>query len=86
MSCCNDLLDSDMLPDVLPLAKLQSLCKDSCRAELVALRSSITAHCQPSTDVIVYNKVAYPASYLVELHLQTFDVSCYREKSVPLLH
>jgi LysM repeat protein len=58
---------------------------DSCRAELVSVRSTIAASCKASTDVFIYQGVKYPATLRVELMLNAFDVSCYKEKSTGTL-
>ncbi len=70
-----------MAPEPLPLEVLQGLCVDSCRDELVSVRSTIADSCKASTDVFVYNGVKYPATFRVELMLNAFDISCYRERS-----
>ena len=47
----NDLLNAD---------QLQNLCVDSCYTSLTSARQVIQTACTQSTDVIVYEDIAYP--------------------------
>ncbi|KAF2719531.1 carbohydrate-binding module family 50 protein [Polychaeton citri CBS 116435] len=51
------ILDSD---------QVGALCVDSCHSSLQSARSKIASACTASTDIIVYNSVAYPGSYTVQ--------------------
>jgi hypothetical protein len=53
-----------------------------CRDDLQALRTKINSTCKKAADVMVYQDTAYPATFLVDKYLYTYDVSCYKDKSV----
>ncbi|KOC07375.1 hypothetical protein AFLA70_31g004611 [Aspergillus flavus AF70] len=67
--------------DILGEDALQSLCVDSCRKELQALRGTVQAACTGQGDVMVYDNIAYPATFMIDNLLYTYDVSCYKDSS-----
>ncbi|KAJ5209444.1 hypothetical protein N7449_003823 [Penicillium cf. viridicatum] len=60
---------------------LALLCVDDCRAELESLRSTISTSCTGTEDAMTYQDVAYPATFMVDNLLNTYDVSCYKDAS-----
>ncbi|OGM50928.1 hypothetical protein ABOM_000718 [Aspergillus bombycis] len=81
---------------ILDDAAVGELCVDSCYSSLNRARATIQAACTASTDVIVYEDVAYPGNYLhprlgsllmeflatfiADNYLLTFEVSCKKDK------
>lgn len=53
----------------------------SCYASLVAARTAIAAACTLSADVIVVEKVAYPATFIVDNYLSTYQMSCRTDRT-----
>ncbi|KAK3693487.1 hypothetical protein B0T22DRAFT_41380 [Podospora appendiculata] len=59
---------------------LTETCQDTCRESLVELRTKIQSACDGETEFIHHNGMAYPATYMVDRYLFTFEVMCYRNK------
>ncbi|KAE8353839.1 hypothetical protein BDV28DRAFT_132335 [Aspergillus coremiiformis] len=66
------ILDSD---------EVQELCIDSCYTSLQKARSTIKTACTADTDIIVYDNVAYPATFIADNYLFTYEVSCKKDKA-----
>lgn len=56
--------------------QVDAVCVDSCYTSLEAARTVIAAACTLSTDVIVVENVAYPATFIVDNYLFTYQMSC----------
>ncbi|KAG5951736.1 hypothetical protein E4U53_002385 [Claviceps sorghi] len=65
--------------EILPREQLAVLCESSCRNDLQSLRTSILRTCTAPSDVMVPNKVAYPATFLVDRFLYAASLSCLKE-------
>ncbi|KAG6168259.1 hypothetical protein E4U51_002407 [Claviceps purpurea] len=65
--------------EILPTEQLTTLCESSCRNDLQSLRASISQACTASSDVMVPNKFAYPATFLVDRFLYAAGLSCLKE-------
>ncbi|CAG8905566.1 unnamed protein product [Penicillium egyptiacum] len=57
------------------------VCVDGCYASLESARTVIAAACTLDTDVIVTENVAYPATFIVDNYLFTYQVSCRTDSS-----
>ncbi|UNI22107.1 hypothetical protein JDV02_008028 [Purpureocillium takamizusanense] len=66
--------------EILPSEQLTILCESSCRRDLGNLRTSILGACTASSDVMVPNKFAYPATFLVDRFLYAASLSCLKDK------
>ncbi|MCJ1245494.1 hypothetical protein MMC30_002698 [Trapelia coarctata] len=66
---------------ILGLEQLNALCVDSCYSSLLSTRGTIQQGCTASTDIIVYDDIAYPATYVVDNFIFTYDVSCRKDSS-----
>ncbi|KAI7559619.1 hypothetical protein KC343_g10058, partial [Hortaea werneckii] len=64
---------------ILDLDQVQALCTGSCVTDLQSARSDIASACTADTDVIVYDNVAYPATFIADHYLFTTEVSCLRD-------
>ncbi|KAI7494236.1 hypothetical protein KC367_g8157 [Hortaea werneckii] len=64
---------------ILDLDQVQALCTGSCVTDLQSARSDIASACTADTDVIVYDNVAYPATFIADQYLFTTEVSCLRD-------
>ena len=40
--------------------------------------------CNKQTDLITYENTVYPSTFIVDSHIYKWDVSCYKDKSVPV--
>jgi len=49
---------------ILNTDEVNALCVDSCYTSLESARTTIKGVCTASTDVIVYNNIAYPGIHL----------------------
>ncbi|KAK3997776.1 hypothetical protein QBC44DRAFT_391930 [Cladorrhinum sp. PSN332] len=92
---CTDVLDTTIscdrslafatnfdLPsvDVLDPVTLGRICVPNCRDDLQGLRTKIISTCNKQTDLIVFGKTAYPATFILDHYIYTYDVSCYEDK------
>ncbi|KAJ5964996.1 uncharacterized protein N7479_004872 [Penicillium vulpinum] len=68
----NAILDEDQVTE---------LCVNDCYTSLKSARATIQAACTEDTDVIVYEDVAYPATFIADNYLFTYDVSCRKDES-----
>ncbi|RMX79389.1 hypothetical protein D0869_08345 [Hortaea werneckii] len=64
---------------ILDLDQVQALCTGSCVTDLQSARSDIASACTADTDVIVYDDVAYPATFIADQYLFTTEVSCLQD-------
>ena len=51
-----------------------------CRDDLTSLRTKILSTCNKQTDLIVFEKTAYPSTFILDHYLYQYDVSCYVDK------
>ncbi|CDM37952.1 hypothetical protein DTO013E5_10197 [Penicillium roqueforti] len=68
----NSLLDGDQVDE---------LCVDTCYSSLKSARATIKAACSETTDVIVVEDVAYPATFIADKYMLTYDISCRKDES-----
>lgn len=66
--------------EILPNEQLSTLCESSCQTDLQSLRSSIISSCTATSDVMVPDKIAYPATFLVDRFLYAASLSCMKDK------
>ncbi|KAK3347125.1 hypothetical protein B0T25DRAFT_634368 [Lasiosphaeria hispida] len=66
--------------DVLDPDTLGKVCVAKCRDELKSLRTNIASICNKQTDLIVFGKTAYPATFILDHYIYQYDVSCYADK------
>lgn len=77
---CDDALGSVSLNFVwLDEIRLQSVCANTCFDDLEKARLSIQSACTASTDVIVEGNRAYPATYVLDNLIYTFNVTCRKD-------
>ncbi|KAL4883820.1 hypothetical protein BJY04DRAFT_216155 [Aspergillus karnatakaensis] len=58
--------------------EVNELCKGDCYTSLRNARANIEVACTLDTDVIVFEEVAYPATFITDHYLLTYDVSCQK--------
>lgn len=56
--------------------QVDAVCVDSCYTSLEVAKTNIAAGCTLDTDVIVVGNVAYPATFIVDHYLFTYQISC----------
>jgi hypothetical protein len=56
----------DAVVDLMSDDALEVVCTDECALEIASLRSTIEAACTDSSDIMVYNNIAYPGMYQSE--------------------
>lgn len=61
--------------------QIEDVCVDDCYSSLEAARSVITAACTLDTDIIVVENVAYPATFIVDNYLFTYELSCRKDST-----
>ncbi|KAJ5426043.1 hypothetical protein N7465_001113 [Penicillium sp. CMV-2018d] len=61
--------------------EVHELCVEGCQTSLKTARAAIAAACTADTDVIVYEDVAYPATFIADNYLFTYEVSCFKDAS-----
>ncbi|KAK4186063.1 hypothetical protein QBC35DRAFT_465066 [Podospora australis] len=76
-----DFVTPYITPELLPIEGLNALCVAACRTQLVSVKSNIASKCTASTDLWNFDGVPYPATFRVDLMLNAYDISCYKEKS-----
>lgn len=59
---------------------LVAVCEDACRKSLTDLRTKISNSCDAAADIIQYNHLSYPATYIVDRYRYFYDVSCYKDR------
>ncbi|KAK1752213.1 carbohydrate-binding module family 50 protein [Echria macrotheca] len=59
--------------------QLEDLCTTSCRTDLTTVRGTIASACNPTTDVIQLDGVVYPATFVADRFLFTYDLSCRKD-------
>lgn len=69
--------------DVLDPVSLEKICVPKCRDDLRDLRMKIESICIKQTDLITYENVVYPSTFVVDNYIYKWDVSCYKDTSVP---
>jgi hypothetical protein len=47
---------------------------------LKSARATIEAACTEVTDVIVYENIAYPPTFIAENYLLTYEISCQKDQ------
>ncbi|KAK4221944.1 hypothetical protein QBC38DRAFT_460911 [Podospora fimiseda] len=70
--------------DILDPVTLGNICVPECRDNLQSLRTKIISTCNQQTNVIVYGKTAYPATFILDHYIYTYDVSCYADRKTDL--
>lgn len=77
---CNGMLGEIAVDFVfLDETQLESLCTDSCFDDLEKVRLSIQSACTASTDIIVESNLAYPATYVLDHFIYTFNSTCRKD-------
>ncbi|KAJ5436947.1 hypothetical protein N7445_007832 [Penicillium cf. griseofulvum] len=66
--------------EVMTLDEVAVVCVDGCYASLESARTVIAAACKLDTDVIVTGDVAYPATFIMDNYLFTYQVSCRTDR------
>lgn len=61
--------------------EVDELCVADCQNSLRTARAVIAAACTSDTDVIVVENVAYPATFIADSYLFTYEVSCFKDRS-----
>jgi hypothetical protein len=61
--------------------QIEDVCVDDCYSSLEAARSVIAAACTLDTDIIVVENVAYPATFIVDNYLFTYELSCRKDST-----
>ncbi|KAF2824331.1 hypothetical protein CC86DRAFT_420818 [Ophiobolus disseminans] len=60
--------------------ELETLCTSTCRNTLRGVRSNILNACKGPMDIIQYwNGVNYPATFVADQYLQTYDIACRKD-------
>ncbi|KAL4958979.1 uncharacterized protein BDV14DRAFT_194147 [Aspergillus stella-maris] len=72
VSASGEILDFDLVTE---------LCVNACLTSLKDARDTIQDACTADTDVIVHNNIAYPATFIVDNYLNTYNVSCRKDSS-----
>ncbi|CZR70102.1 uncharacterized protein PAC_20003 [Phialocephala subalpina] len=62
-------------PRLLP-ENLTSLCVESCLTSLNDVRETIIGSCTNSSDVIIYDEITYPATYIADRFIYTYNLVC----------
>ncbi|PYI36128.1 hypothetical protein BP00DRAFT_474788 [Aspergillus indologenus CBS 114.80] len=62
---------------VMSTEQVDEVCVDSCYTSLEAARTTIAAACALGTDVIVVETVAYPATFIVDNYIFTYEIGFY---------
>ncbi|KAF4160012.1 hypothetical protein CNMCM6936_004141 [Aspergillus lentulus] len=63
---------------ILDAEQVSELCVEGCYTSLESAKADIEAVCT-SMDVIVYETVAYPATFIVDNYLLTYQLSCRKD-------
>lgn len=58
---------------------LEEICFENCRASLETLRTSQIANCTTEDTIAGGNKILYPATYITDRLLYTYDWSCVKD-------
>ncbi|KAJ5656875.1 hypothetical protein N7507_008825 [Penicillium longicatenatum] len=66
---------------VVTADQIEDVCVDDCYSSLEAARSVIAAACTLDTDIIVVENVAYPATFIVDNYLFTYELSCRKDST-----
>ncbi|OCK74384.1 carbohydrate-binding module family 50 protein [Lepidopterella palustris CBS 459.81] len=53
-----------------------ALCVDSCHSSLLSAQSTIAEACTSTDDIVVFNDVAYPATFFVDNYLLAYSMAC----------
>ena len=61
--------------------QIEDVCVDDCYSSLEAARSVIAAACTLDIDIIVVENVAYPAIFIVDNYLFTYELSCRKDST-----
>ncbi|KAJ0424778.1 hypothetical protein BJY00DRAFT_308683 [Aspergillus carlsbadensis] len=72
VSASGETLDADLVAE---------LCVDSCFVSLEDAQETIKGACTAATDVIVYDRIAYPATFIVDNFVYTYNLSCRTDSS-----
>ena len=55
-------IDSGGSADVLPATALSLICVPQCKTDLTSLRTRIRSSCNATTDIMVFDGIAYPGT------------------------
>ncbi|CAG7962411.1 unnamed protein product [Penicillium salamii] len=66
---------------VVTADQIEDVCVDDCYSSLEAARSVIALACTLDTDIIVVDEVAYPATFIVDNYLFTYELSCRKDST-----
>ncbi|KAI8152690.1 hypothetical protein K4K49_003054 [Colletotrichum sp. SAR 10_70] len=58
---------------------LEALCTPGCQSSLAAARRTIASGCGAGTDVVEFDRVVYPATYMVDRMIHAYDLSCAQD-------
>ena len=79
INCPAFLADVAIYNDLLSPAQLQALCNNDCSSSLERLQQDIERECNTESDVITSDGVTYPATWVVDHFLLTFNLSCQKD-------
>ncbi|KAF9876815.1 hypothetical protein CkaCkLH20_05661 [Colletotrichum karsti] len=86
VASCSSLLGNQIKGGSVGLLderSLTALCTTTCESDLKSRQGAIKAACKSSQDVMIPedNRIAYPATYLVDKMLYAYSLSCYKDKA-----
>lgn len=61
--------------------QIEDVCVDDCYSSLEAARSVVAAACTLDTDITVFENMAYPATFIVDNYLSTYELSCRKDST-----
>ncbi|KAI7658839.1 hypothetical protein KC318_g10996, partial [Hortaea werneckii] len=79
MSCPAYLSPLSVNGAILNGNQTETLCVPSCRSSLSNAREKIAAACTGRGENITFNDIAYPATFVVDNYIFTYDVSCIKD-------
>lgn len=80
-SCPGFLAEASVDMPRLDSTSLEALCTSACRSSLESVRNTIASGCGASQDVIMVDAVVYPATFVIDRYLYTYDVSCMKDST-----
>ncbi|CZT52812.1 uncharacterized protein RSE6_14192 [Rhynchosporium secalis] len=61
--------------------QLTSLCTASCLSSLNSVRQTIIGGCKAADDKILLDDIVYPATYIVDRFIYTYDLACRKDSA-----
>ncbi|KAK2038552.1 LysM domain-containing protein [Colletotrichum somersetense] len=58
---------------------LEALCTSGCKSSLTTARRTIALGCGARTDVVEFDLVVYPATYMIDRIIHAYDLSCAQD-------